>query len=87
VDIGCGMMAVQTDLNAGDLPDSLHGIRTAIEEAVPHGHTNHGGRGEKGSCREIPSAIGMPGAKNLRPAATPFWKNIPSSIAGIIRIA
>ncbi|HEY1472099.1 MAG TPA: RtcB family protein, partial [Candidatus Acidoferrum sp.] len=31
VDIGCGMMAVQTDLNARDLPDNLHAIRTAIE--------------------------------------------------------
>ena len=44
VDIGCGMMAVQTSLNARDLPDNLKGIRTAIETAVPHGRTNHGGR-------------------------------------------
>ena len=42
VDIGCGMMAVQTDLNARDLPDNLHAIRTAIEAAVPHGRTQHG---------------------------------------------
>jgi tRNA-splicing ligase RtcB (3'-phosphate/5'-hydroxy nucleic acid ligase) len=54
VDIGCGMMAVQTDLNARDLPDNLHGIRTAIEAAVPHGRTSHGGRGDKGAWREIP---------------------------------
>jgi tRNA-splicing ligase RtcB len=27
VDIGCGMMAVQTSLNARDLPDNLKGIR------------------------------------------------------------
>src|SRR5262249_1020184 len=33
VDIGCGMMAVQTSLNARDLPDNLHGIREAIEKA------------------------------------------------------
>src|SRR6202171_1429606 len=39
VDIGCGMMAVQTDLNARDLPDNLKGIRSAIEKAVPHGRT------------------------------------------------
>ena len=32
VDIGCGMMAVQTSLHANHLPDNLHGIRTAIEE-------------------------------------------------------
>lgn len=35
VDIGCGMMAVQTSLNARDLPDNLKGIRAAIEKAVP----------------------------------------------------
>lgn len=45
VDIGGGMMAVQTDLNASDLPDHLHAIRIAIEEAVPHGRTQHGGKG------------------------------------------
>ena len=55
VDIGCGMMAVQTDLTAGDLPDNLKGIRTAIEKAVPHGRTNHGGRGDRGAWGEIPA--------------------------------
>jgi len=55
VDIGCGMMAVQTDLNARDLPDNLKGIRGAIEQAVPHGRTNHGGKGDVGAWREIPS--------------------------------
>src|SRR5580765_8266596 len=55
VDIGCGMMAVQTDLNARDLPDHLKGIRTAIEKAVPHGRTNHGGRSDVGAWREIPT--------------------------------
>src|SRR2546426_3546417 len=54
VDIGCGMMAVQTDLNARDLPDNLKGIRSAIEQAVPHGRTNHGGHGDVGAWREIP---------------------------------
>ncbi|WP_455286971.1 RtcB family protein [Cupriavidus necator] len=37
VDIGCGMMAVRTTLTAADLPDSLAGLRSAIEKAVPHG--------------------------------------------------
>jgi len=54
VDIGCGMMAVQTDLNARDLPDNLHAIRVAMEAAVPHGRTNHGGRGDKGAWQAIP---------------------------------
>jgi tRNA-splicing ligase RtcB len=52
VDIGCGMMAVQTDLHAGDLPENLKGIRAAIEKAVPHGRTNHGGRGDRGRVDE-----------------------------------
>ncbi len=37
VDIGCGMVALKTDLKARDLPDDLHAMRTAIESAVPHG--------------------------------------------------
>src|SRR5882762_2839153 len=35
VDIGCGMMAVKTSLRAEHLPDSLAGLRSAIEAAVP----------------------------------------------------
>jgi tRNA-splicing ligase RtcB len=54
VDIGCGMMAVQTDLNARDLPDNLHAMRTAIEAAVPHGRTSHGGKGDRGAWQAIP---------------------------------
>ncbi len=54
VDIGCGMMAVQTDLNARDLPDNLKGIRAAIEAVVPHGRTNHGGAGDRGAWHDIP---------------------------------
>ena len=42
VDIGCGMMAVQTTLTANDLPDSLREVRAAIEAAVPHGRTPRG---------------------------------------------
>src|SRR6476660_7758681 len=37
VDIGCGLMAVQTSLKAIDLPESLRAIRSEIERAVPHG--------------------------------------------------
>ncbi|HMQ24311.1 MAG TPA: RtcB family protein, partial [Planctomycetota bacterium] len=55
VDIGCGMMAVRTSLTASQLPDDLGGIRSAIEAAVPHGRTNGGGRGDKGSWDEVPN--------------------------------
>ncbi|OAI41341.1 RNA-splicing ligase RtcB [bacterium SCGC AG-212-C10] len=54
VDIGCGMMAVKTDLVAEDLPDSLSGIRAAIEAAVPHGRTDNGGRNDRGAWGELP---------------------------------
>ncbi len=41
VDIGCGMTAVRTSLNASDLPGDLSGIRSAIEAAVPVGFAAH----------------------------------------------
>src|SRR5438309_11694286 len=49
VDIGCGMMAVQTSLHANHLTDNLHGIRTAIEKAVPHGRTDNGRANDRGA--------------------------------------
>src|SRR5688500_18176809 len=55
VDIGCGMSAVQTDLPASLLPDSLKELRLAIEKAVPHGRTSNGGRGERGAWHNIPN--------------------------------
>ena len=56
VDIGCGMMAVRTTLAASDLPDDLRALRTAIEKAVPHGRTDHGGRGDRGAWHDPPAA-------------------------------
>lgn len=45
VDIGCGMIAVETTLNASDLPDDLHGLLSRIESAIPaglgQGHESH----------------------------------------------
>ena len=57
VDIGCGMMAVRTTLAAADLPDSLHGLRSAIERAVPHGRTIGRGRRDEGSWDTPPSSV------------------------------
>ncbi|MGH9844741.1 MAG: RtcB family protein [Blastocatellia bacterium] len=54
VDLGCGMAAVQTTLNARNLPDNLKNIRTAIEKAIPHGRTDNGGRRDKGAWHDIP---------------------------------
>lgn len=54
VDIGCGMIASLTSLRAEDLPDSLSTLRLAIEQAVPHGRTNNGQFGDKGSWNNAP---------------------------------
>lgn len=57
VDIGCGMMAVKTNLKANDLPDNLAEMRSAIEEAIPHGRTNNGGFGDKGAWNNAPPLV------------------------------
>ncbi len=57
VDIGCGMMAARTSLMAHDLPDSLEGVRSAIEQAVPHGRSVGRGQRDHGSWGLPPPAI------------------------------
>ena len=57
VDLGCGMMAVQTSLTASDLPDELSGLRSAIEGVVPHGRTDNGGRNDRGAWGNIPDDV------------------------------
>jgi tRNA-splicing ligase RtcB len=37
VDIGCGMIAVETDLSASQLPDDLHPYLDRVEQVVPAG--------------------------------------------------
>jgi tRNA-splicing ligase RtcB (3'-phosphate/5'-hydroxy nucleic acid ligase) len=41
VDIGCGMLAVKTNLTAKDLPESLSKVRAQIERDVPVGFDFH----------------------------------------------
>jgi tRNA-splicing ligase RtcB len=57
VDIGCGMSAVKTSLNARDLPDDLKGVRNAIEHAVPHGRTVRRGQRDSGSWGSPPKHV------------------------------
>jgi tRNA-splicing ligase RtcB len=57
VDIGCGMIAVETNLTASQLPDDLKSIRSAIEKAVPHGRTNNGGPGDRGAWGSLPDRV------------------------------
>ncbi len=72
VDIGCGMMAVETTLKASDLPDSLAPMRGAIERSVPHGRGRGGGRGDKGSWGEIPNRVGK------------VWKDLEADFKKIV---
>jgi tRNA-splicing ligase RtcB (3'-phosphate/5'-hydroxy nucleic acid ligase) len=52
VDIGCGMMAVQTSLTASHLPDSLAPVRSEIERKVPVGN------GPGGDFKDSPNSSG-----------------------------
>ena len=54
VDIGCGMIAALTTLHARDLPDNLAPLRSAIEQAVPHGRTLGRGRRDVGAWQDPP---------------------------------
>jgi tRNA-splicing ligase RtcB len=72
VDIGCGMTAVRTTLAARDLPDDLRPVRTAIERAVPHGRTDHGGRSDRGAWHDPP------------PAVTDAWTRLRSGYEAIV---
>ncbi len=56
VDIGCGMMAVQTGLTADQLPDNLSAVRSDIEAAVPHGRTDNGGKNDRGAWGDLPES-------------------------------
>jgi len=57
VDIGCGMIAVRTSLTAADLPDNLGGLRSAIEQAVPHGRTTARAKRDKGAWDRTPQEV------------------------------
>ena len=50
VDIGCGMNAVRTSLNAKDLPDSLYPLRSKLEAAIPVGFAQHEASKMRGSA-------------------------------------
>jgi tRNA-splicing ligase RtcB len=77
VDIGCGMMALETTLGAEQLPDNLAGLRRAIERAVPHGRTHHAGRNDEGSFRR-PSAPAEKAWRSLKRGYAQIVEQQPS---------
>jgi tRNA-splicing ligase RtcB (3'-phosphate/5'-hydroxy nucleic acid ligase) len=60
VDIGCGMIAVETDLAASDLPDDLDPLVAKIERAIPagvgKGHGRRSGPGREWFAENPPPA-------------------------------
>ncbi len=71
VDLGCGMSAAKTTLTAADLPDSLSGVRAAIERAVPHGRSP--GRRDRGAWGESPP-----------PAVEAAWATLAEDFARLV---
>jgi tRNA-splicing ligase RtcB len=65
VDLGCGMMAVETSLRAEDLPDTLGPVRAAIERAVPHGRSNNRRSRDSGAWGNVPNHVGERWATEL----------------------
>ena len=57
VDIGCGMIAVNTGLRREDFGDNLSYLRERIEKAVPNGRSDNGGPRDIGAWGEVPDHI------------------------------
>jgi len=57
VDIGCGMVATETDLMASDLPDSLRALMPLIEKRIPAGVG-------QGHDSEVAGAAGIAGMRH-----------------------
>lgn len=74
VDIGCGMMAAKTTLQADDLPDNLAPLRAAIERAVPHGRVP--GARDPGAWHKIPGSVDTAWAA-LEPEFTELCRDYP----------
>ena len=57
VDIGCGMLAVPTNMRRDQFRGLEHEVRQEIEHDVPCGRTNNGGIGDRGAWGETPQHI------------------------------
>lgn len=56
VDIGCGMVACKTNIDPNSLT-RLSELRSQIEEAVPHGRTDNGGKNDSGAWGDLPNEV------------------------------
>src|ERR1700690_814551 len=84
VDIGCGMMAVETTLHREDLMYPVEypeGLRRKIELAVPHGRTNNGAEGDRGAWHDIPENIQQLGDDQFDEEYKALWSKHPGARA------
>lgn len=72
------MMAQRLPLTASDLPDNRSAVRFAIEAAIPHGRTDHGGRNDRGAWGEPPDIATNAWAANLEARPAAILHNNPS---------
>jgi tRNA-splicing ligase RtcB (3'-phosphate/5'-hydroxy nucleic acid ligase) len=79
VDIGCGMMAAKTTLRAEDLPDNLARLRSAIEQAIPHGMSprTRNARGRDAGSWDSPPAPVDAGWARLKPGFDELCRKWP----------
>jgi tRNA-splicing ligase RtcB len=57
VDIGCGMMAIETMATLDDLDGKTQALHDAIARAVPHGRTDNGGANDRGAWGTPPERV------------------------------
>ena len=62
VDIGCGMIATETDLVAGDLPESLRRLMPLIEARIPAG-VGRQHASTRTDVPAVPDAVGAPASE------------------------
>ena len=76
VDIGCGMIATETDLVAADLPDSLRRLMPLVEQRIPAGMGKRFSGTPRPDALDALDGLGAPGTqltdKQTETAATQF---------------
>ena len=60
VDIGCGMVAAETNLTAAELPDDLTVLHGLLRDRIPAGVGKGHERSQRALCRRRSKALGLP---------------------------
>lgn len=88
VDIGCGMVAHKLNIRPEQLPDSLAGVRSELERAIPHGRTDNGGPNDRGAWGDAPAAVTLQWAELDNDVRIRFVREKePKALAGHVNAA